>query len=261
MQVSANSRALSWGHSEGRSRAPEEPPPEHTSVSPPPLHPTPRSLTFWKLWARRALLCRPHTTSRWASRSRSACGPLCSSRQRPRATARRLCTRRCHALTHLDSSCRLGMDGAGQGVGLPLSPRAQQKGLPSIDGLEISDKKALEAGECLAVTNPRSCCPPLPWGPGGPCHPQQGQCASPSPLSPVWLCHQGRSLTGPRVRSPRRQGEEPSQPQLWPHRALSDSRFTGFPALFLENKRTRQLSGPKQAGQTPLPSLPQGLPF
>lgn len=64
-----------------------------------------------------------------------------------------------------------------------------------------------------------------------------------------------------RPISMRQKGEELSQPQLWPHRALSDSRFTRFPALFLENKRTRQPSGPQPAGRTPLPSPPHSLPL
>lgn len=92
----------------------------------------------------------------------------------------------------------------------------------------------------------------LSLGPVGPSHPE----GNPLPLNPVWICHQGLISIGPCVHSPRQMGEELAQkcgpgptPQPWPYHAVSDSRLTVCRALFLENKRTRQLSG-QEASRT-----------
>ena len=104
--------------------------PRHTGTSPPPHGPAWRPLTFWKVRASRACVCRPHAASSWASQShsvhRGARGPPRNSCRRPSAmaaaTARRLCTQCRHALKHLDGHCRLGTDQADQGMGLVPSP-------------------------------------------------------------------------------------------------------------------------------------------
>ena len=63
----------------------------HTGVSSPPHAPIWRFLTFWKVRASRACVCRSHAASSWASRShsphRSARRPLRNSCRRPSATA------------------------------------------------------------------------------------------------------------------------------------------------------------------------------
>lgn len=104
--------------------------PRHTGVSSPPHAPIWRFLTFWKVRASRACVCRSHASSSWASRShsphRSACRPLRNSCRRPSATAAATACRRCaqhhHALKHLDSHCQLGTDEADQGWAWPPAP-------------------------------------------------------------------------------------------------------------------------------------------
>lgn len=163
--------------------------PRHSSIHHPPTHPPPwpslETLTFWKLRASRACVCRLHAKFSWASRSHSihrrACRPLRSSCRRPRAnvaaTAHRLHAKCCQARKHLDSSCQLGMDhswwgggavglapqpqGAAGGSAPPISPfpRLQRVGLPSVIGWpwKSQPRKPLEAGECsLLLLVPRA---------------------------------------------------------------------------------------------------------
>lgn len=89
----------------------------------------------------------------------------------------------------------------------------------------------------------------------------------PSPLNPVWISHQGLSLSGPSVHCPGKReqsqkwGPRPT-PQPQPHRVILNSRLTRFRALFLENKGQDSSQVKTQAGWDTLPSLPaQGCPF